>query len=165
MTIAVWVGYDNAKKKQTLGSGRTGGNVAVPIFAPIMEAVWKEYAPRTVLAPPREAASQLIATQATSKKKSFEIVEYLRKDAKGKAMDKVYALVSARSPQTTAPSAQTTRPSRFRNYNTQDSFASARPYEQARAWNWFGDQPGWGNSSPFGQGPSTFGQGGGFWGR
>ena len=68
VTIAVWVGYDNAKKKQTLGSGRTGGNVAVPIFAPIMEAVWKDYAPRTPLAPPRDAAAQLIAASDTEDK-------------------------------------------------------------------------------------------------
>jgi penicillin-binding protein 1A len=159
VTIAVWVGYDNAKKRHTLGGGRTGGNVAVPIFAPIMEAVWKEYAPRTPLAPPRDSANQLIAAKATSKKRSFEIVEYLRKDAKGKAIDKVHALVSARSSQTSPPfSVRRARP----QSDMQDSYASARPYEQARSWNWFGYQRGW-SAGPFGQGPSTFGQGGGYW--
>ena len=62
-TVAVWVGYDNAKGKQTLGKGRTGANVALPIFAPVMEAVWKEF-PQTALAPPREAASQLAAASS-----------------------------------------------------------------------------------------------------
>jgi penicillin-binding protein 1A len=163
VTIAVWVGYDNAKKKQTLGSGRTGGNVAVPIFAPIMEAVWREYSPKTPLAPPRDAANQLIADKAPSKKRNFEIVEYLRKDAKGKAINKTYALVSAGSSQTSAPSSQTVRRARVRYESVQDSYASARQYEHARSWNSFGDQRGWGNVGPFGQGPSTFGQGGGFW--
>ena len=33
VTVAVWVGYDNADgKRRTLGGGRTGGSVAVPIF-------------------------------------------------------------------------------------------------------------------------------------
>ncbi len=37
VTIAVWVGYDNAKGKRTLGSGQAGGKVALPIFEPIMQ--------------------------------------------------------------------------------------------------------------------------------
>src|SRR6185437_9525939 len=38
VTIAVWVGYDNAgRMRRTLGPGQTGGHVAVPIFEPIMQ--------------------------------------------------------------------------------------------------------------------------------
>ena len=35
VTVAVWVGYDNAdmRQRRTLGGGRTGANVAIPIFA------------------------------------------------------------------------------------------------------------------------------------
>src|SRR6266496_2534332 len=52
VTIAVWVGYDNAgDKRRTLGSGATGAKVAVPIFASIVQAAWSEYAPRTLLSP------------------------------------------------------------------------------------------------------------------
>ena len=41
VTVAVWVGYDNAVgKRRTLGSGATGGAVAVPIFQPVMQAAW-----------------------------------------------------------------------------------------------------------------------------
>jgi len=180
VTVAVWVGYDNIKKKETLGRGRTGGNVAVPIFAPIMEAVWREYAPKTPLAPPQEAAAQLIAasgadaasrdtdwnaSRRTRKSKSFEIVEYLRKDAKGKAIDKRYALISERSSQ----SAQRPRPR-----DLQYGYAATRGYEYERGpdrpWGFFGNQGGWGDSGAsgqgmFGQGPSTSGQGGGFWRR
>ena len=32
VTIVVWVGYDNAKGKRTLGNGQAGGKVALPIF-------------------------------------------------------------------------------------------------------------------------------------
>src|SRR5262249_32687208 len=40
VTIAVWIGYDNADgKRRTLGGGSTGGGVAVPIFEPVMQAV------------------------------------------------------------------------------------------------------------------------------
>jgi penicillin-binding protein 1A len=40
VTVAVWLGYDNADKRRTLGGGATGGGVAVPIFEPVIEAVW-----------------------------------------------------------------------------------------------------------------------------
>ena len=53
VTVAVWVGYDNADgKRRTLGGGSTGGGVAVPIFEPVIQAVWANVAPRTALAPP-----------------------------------------------------------------------------------------------------------------
>ena len=43
---AVWLGYDNATgKRRTLGGGATGGGVAVPIFEPIIQAVWANVAP------------------------------------------------------------------------------------------------------------------------
>jgi membrane carboxypeptidase/penicillin-binding protein len=63
VTIAVWVGYDNADgKRRTLGRGQTGSKVAIPIFEPILEAAWAHHAPKTALSPPsREAARQLIA--------------------------------------------------------------------------------------------------------
>ena len=37
VTVAVWLGYDNATgKRRTLGGGATGGGVAVPIFEPVV---------------------------------------------------------------------------------------------------------------------------------
>ena len=51
VTVAVWLGYDNATgKRRTLGGGATGGGVAVPIFEPIIQAVWANVAPRAALA-------------------------------------------------------------------------------------------------------------------
>src|SRR5215470_17571839 len=53
VTVAVWVGYDNAEgKRRTLGPGQTGAKVALPIFTSIAEGVWSSYAPKTVLNPP-----------------------------------------------------------------------------------------------------------------
>ena len=48
VTVAVWLGYDNATgKRRTLGGGATGGGVAVPIFEPIIQAVWANVAPES----------------------------------------------------------------------------------------------------------------------
>src|SRR5207247_2092282 len=52
VTIAVWVGYDNAQGRRTLGPGQTGSRAALPIFEPIMQAVWAQYSPKTALRGP-----------------------------------------------------------------------------------------------------------------
>ena len=53
VTVAVWVGYDNADgKRRTLGGGQTGAKVAVPIFEQVIQAAWTHHAPRVALAPP-----------------------------------------------------------------------------------------------------------------
>ena len=65
VTVAVWVGYDNADgKRRTLGGGATGGHIAVPIFEPIMQAVWAHVAPKTALAPPSPEAKRLLSCKA-----------------------------------------------------------------------------------------------------
>ena len=65
VTVAVWVGYDNADgKRRTLGGGATGGHTAVPIFQPIMQAVWAHVAPKTALAPPSPEARRLLSCKA-----------------------------------------------------------------------------------------------------
>jgi penicillin-binding protein 1A len=62
VTIAVWVGYDNARGRRTLGSGQTGGKIALPIFERIVQAAWTTHAPRAPLrGPSPEAQRQLIA--------------------------------------------------------------------------------------------------------
>ncbi len=63
VTVAVWVGYDNADgKRRTLGRGQTGAKVAIPIFRDIVEAAWAHHAPKAELGPPSpQAARQLIA--------------------------------------------------------------------------------------------------------
>jgi membrane carboxypeptidase/penicillin-binding protein len=103
VTVAVWVGYDNADgKRRTLGGGQTGASVAIPIFEPIIQAVWAQYAPKTPLNPPSaEAKRELVARPinlasgdpvASGNAKSF--VEYFRRDRRGEPYDTQYQLVS-----------------------------------------------------------------------
>ncbi|WP_445504063.1 penicillin-binding protein 1A [Microvirga sp. G4-2] len=63
VTVAVWVGHDNADgKRRTLGRGQTGAKVAAPIFKDIVEAAWQHHIPKSPLSPPSpQAAKQLIA--------------------------------------------------------------------------------------------------------
>lgn len=63
VTVAVWVGYDNAGgKRRTLGRGQTGAKVAIPIFQAILEAAWTHHLPKAVLNPPSpQVARQLLA--------------------------------------------------------------------------------------------------------
>jgi penicillin-binding protein 1A len=99
ITIAVWVGYDNAgDSHRTLGDGATGAAVAAPIFQSIVEAAWNDGFPKSPLAPPSaEAMSQLSCKSAdpdsgNSRRGSYG--ECLRIDAKGRPIDARYRLVS-----------------------------------------------------------------------
>ena len=63
VTIAVWVGYDNGDgKRRSLGANATGARVALPIFEPIIEAIWAEgIAPKAPLdGPSPEAQRHLV---------------------------------------------------------------------------------------------------------
>src|SRR5581483_5444585 len=60
VTVAVWVGYDNAKAQRTLGRGSTGGHVAVPIVEPIIQATWSFHGPKTPLPPPSPEAARYL---------------------------------------------------------------------------------------------------------
>jgi membrane peptidoglycan carboxypeptidase len=109
VTVAVWVGYDNADgKRRTLGGGQTGASVAIPIFEPIIESVWAQYAPKSPLNPPSaEARKQLVARtidlasgdiigngsigNGSASGRGF--VEYFRRDAHGQPYDTQYQLV------------------------------------------------------------------------
>ncbi len=100
VTVAVWLGYDNATgKRRTLGGGSTGGNIAVPIFAPVMQAVWANVAPKTALAPPSpEAERQLTCKTTASESRNARttgkaITDCFRVDAKGKILNTQYRLV------------------------------------------------------------------------
>jgi membrane carboxypeptidase/penicillin-binding protein len=68
VTVGVWVGYDNADgERRSLGDA-TGNRVAAPIFGAIMQGVWDDYAPRTVLAPPsKQMKIQLAALDAEAR--------------------------------------------------------------------------------------------------
>jgi membrane peptidoglycan carboxypeptidase len=103
VTVGIWIGYDNADgKRRTLGDGQTGGKVAVPVFEPIVEAVWATYARKTPLyAPSPTAARELIALpidlnsgNRLSQRQGQAFTEYFRLKY-GRLADTQYLLVSS----------------------------------------------------------------------
>ena len=105
VTVAVWVGYDNARGKQTLGRGSTGGHTAVPIVEPIIQATWNLYGPKTPLPPPSaEAARRLKALpidytsgQRLAANSHNGFTEYFKLDANKKVRDTQYSLAGRSS--------------------------------------------------------------------
>jgi penicillin-binding protein 1A len=103
VTVAVWVGYDNADgKRRTLGAGQTGASVAIPIFEPIIQAVWTSYAPKAPLSPPSaEARRELVerpinltSGDPVSRVSANSFVEYFRRDRRGEPLDTQYQIVA-----------------------------------------------------------------------
>jgi penicillin-binding protein 1A len=104
VTIAVWVGYDNGDgKRRSLGASETGSRVALPIFEPIISAVWAEHvAPKSPLSgPSREAQRHLIdlpidylsGDRVTDGRASF--VEHFRLGADGRFTETQNQLISS----------------------------------------------------------------------
>lgn len=100
VTIAVWVGYDNADgTKRTLGRGQTGGKTALPIFASILEAAWKNGVPKVALGPPSPETRRLIADlpidpRSGARVQGGSFVEHFRlSSAGGQVADTQYKLV------------------------------------------------------------------------
>ena len=102
VTVAVWVGYDNGDgKRRSLGSNETGARVALPIFRPIIDAIWAQgIAPKTPLnGPSSEAKLHLIdlpIDYATGDRvtNGRGFVEHFRLDAAGRFEETQYQLVS-----------------------------------------------------------------------
>jgi membrane carboxypeptidase/penicillin-binding protein len=121
ITVAVWVGYDNAgDAHRTLGEGSTGASVAAPIFQTIVEAVWRHGMSKTVLAPPSAQARTALSCNSpdpeSGKSRRRGSDECLRLDQKGRAMDARYRLIS--------------RDSAYARRNTDDEGNRARTAEQ-----------------------------------
>jgi membrane carboxypeptidase/penicillin-binding protein len=103
VTIAVWVGYDNADgQRRTLGGGSTGGNVAVPIFEQIIQAAWQNGTPRVALSPPSAAARRelvdlpidLRTGERLAHAGNGAFIEHFHVDRGGQLDDTQYRLVS-----------------------------------------------------------------------
>jgi penicillin-binding protein 1A len=100
ITVAVWVGYDNAgEQHRTLGDGATGASVAAPIFESIVEAAWSNGMSKTVLAPPSAQARTALSCDAAEadsgkSRRRASTDECLRLDPDGHAIDARYRLVS-----------------------------------------------------------------------
>ena len=131
VTIAVWVGYDNGDgKRRSLGGSATGARVALPIFEPIIQAIWAEgIAPKTLLnGPSAEARRHLIDLPIDYASGSRVtggggFIEHFRLEADGRLTETQYHLVSQ-----------------------QDAYAqrNPEPVEQGSsgAWGWGGQGPG-----------------------
>jgi penicillin-binding protein 1A len=101
VTIAVWVGYDNGNgKRRSLGATATGARVALPIFEPIIQAVWAEgIAPKTPLSGPSPEARRhlvdlpidYVSGNRVTGSRGF--VEHFRLEADGRVNETQYQLV------------------------------------------------------------------------
>jgi penicillin-binding protein 1A len=140
VTVAVWVGYDNADgKRRTLGGGATGGHVAVPIFESVIQAVWANVAPKTALAPPSPEAKRQLACKSVNPESDEiakasgkaitgkAITECLRVDAKGKVLDTEYRLVSQEERQAKPDREDRTAPRKV-------SAPQNAPFSNSNAW-------------------------------
>ena len=147
VTVAVWLGYDNADgKRRTLGGGSTGGGVAVPIFEPIIRAAWANVAPKVALAlPSPEAKRQLTCKsidlesgEVQSRGKAF--TECLRVDGKGKIVDMEYLLVSRGDTSLKRDREVNQAKKRERAISSDDSvrnyYWSRDPGQGGPQWNW-----------------------------
>jgi membrane peptidoglycan carboxypeptidase len=162
VTVAVWVGYDNAGgKRRTLGGGATGGHTAVPIFEPVMQAVWAHVAPRAALAPPSPEARRQLSCKAgggearDGKRRRTSDRECLRVDARGKVLDTQYRLLSRESSYASRNASRKTRKAESRE-TTREATRDSRTVRTARKarraptqsysnnWGW---SQGWGWSS------------------
>ncbi|HUI14854.1 MAG TPA: transglycosylase domain-containing protein [Xanthobacteraceae bacterium] len=101
VTVAVWVGYDNADgKRRSLGPNEDGAHVAVPIFRPIIEAVWADHvAPKEPLSGPTPAARRDLVDipidyVSGNRMQGGNFIEHFRRGADGQVADTQYQLLS-----------------------------------------------------------------------
>jgi len=101
VTVAVWVGYDNANhKRRSLGTNATGARVALPIFEPIIQAIWAEHvAPKNPLSGPSPEARKMLVDAPIDYATGDRVagggfVEHFRRDAAGQIEDTQYQLAS-----------------------------------------------------------------------
>src|SRR6516164_1598426 len=146
VTVAVWLGYDNADgKRRTLGGGATGGGLAVPIFEPVIKAVWVHVAPRTALAPPSAEARRLLNCRTTKREaeeneRVGRITECFRIDGRGRIINTQNRLVSrayARGDRDEWP-ARDERPARRRVERSRVYVRSYQPWGGGGGWGGWG---------------------------
>jgi penicillin-binding protein 1A len=164
VTVAVWVGYDNADgKRRTLGSGQTGATVAIPIFEPIIQAVWTNYAPRTPLSPPSAEARKELTTRPINftsgdvlpRGSASSFVEYFRTDRRGEPYDTQYQLVSPDEAANAREMREATAGGEFMPYDTGGRY-SVPDFRDP----WRTQSPGYYSEPPgaYSQPPATYGQ-------
>jgi penicillin-binding protein 1A len=137
VTVAVWLGYDNADgKRRTLGGGATGGGVAVPIFEPVIEAVWAHVAAKTALALPSAEAKRSLSCKSVDR----DIGECFRTDAKGRIIDTQYRLISRAH----ASARRDRDDDDDRRRRARREMVRRSGYARRAQWGWGGGGWGWG---------------------
>jgi membrane carboxypeptidase/penicillin-binding protein len=108
VTVAVWVGYDNSDgKRRSLGTRASGAGVALPIFEPILQAIWAlEIAPKASLNGPSPDAKRYLvdlpidyndgSRRSRGSREGF--IEHFRIGADGKIKETQYQLASREGP-------------------------------------------------------------------
>jgi 1A family penicillin-binding protein len=178
VTVAVWIGYDNAgTKRRTLGSGATGGGFAVPIFEPVMRAVWNDVIPRTALAPPSPEAKRNLSCASVDvdsgevkRQGAKTVAECFRVNGEGKIIDTTMALMEpgeSRRARTKKRDDEDAPRKRMAVREQRYGYAGERTATPARQvapqWGFFGG--GWGGGYGGGWYGSATQYGGGLWGR
>jgi penicillin-binding protein 1A len=138
VTVAVWVGYDNGDgRRRSLGGNATGARVALPIFQPIIEAVWAEgIAPKAPLnGPSKEAQRHLIdlpidymtGERVTTGGQAF--LEHFRLDADGRFNETQYQLMSSQDAEAMRGYGQTTSEGYWAAAPTERSYYPAQGWQ------------------------------------
>jgi penicillin-binding protein 1A len=147
VTIAVWVGYDNGDgKRRSLGSTETGARLALPVFEPIINAVWsKNIAPKAPLSGPSpDAQAHLInltiGYESGQREKRGGFVEHFRLDENGQvdasrndAPERKLAKHSSEKV-ATHPSVETRTAQRTPSFQTYDYWSA--PPSFSGIWGW-----------------------------
>jgi penicillin-binding protein 1A len=171
VTVVVWVGYDNADgKRRTLGRGQTGAKVAIPIFQPIIQAVWAAFMPKTALSgPSAEARRQIVDLPidlntgdrlASGTPQAF--IEHFRLDASGRFAETQYQIVPREDVYAAAqdnPWVDGDSLGRWNNDNNDDDQYSQSP-QVPRTQNPNGRNPNvyYGQNPTYGQNQTPYGQ-------
>jgi membrane carboxypeptidase/penicillin-binding protein len=150
ITVAVWVGYDNANDaRRTLGDGATGAAVAAPIVEQIVETAWSHGVSKTMLAPPSPQAQSQLSCKSIdpdSGRSRRGSGECLRLDDKRRPIEARYRLVHANT-----YARRNTDDNTYARRNSNDNINRANAYQGpwregggAAAFGNAGRQGGWG---------------------
>jgi penicillin-binding protein 1A len=151
VTVAVWVGYDNGdRKRRSLGTRATGAGVALPIFEPILQAIWTQgVTPKAPLNGPSPEAKRYLADlsidytdgsrRARGSREGF--VEHFRIGADGKIKETQYQLASREEP--SRPRKAKSGQDKLASPEAGESTRQARPTMPTQrggygAWGWGG---------------------------
>ena len=159
VTVAVWVGYDNAVgQRRTLGKGQTGAKVALPIFEEIIQAVWHLHATKTVLGPPSPEVQRNVVAIPIDLRTGDRVLgdgpaftEQIRADWRGRPVDTQYRVVSREAAYAARPADPwldgdaVPRPERYGLFG--------RPFGQFPGWRSLPPEPPTGEWRPYAQPP------------